>query len=80
LIPGGGEALGAAMIPDLSTEIVHHPKHFLPGPAATGAHAGLLAGGGPGIAQRAALRKTGFTAEQQQRFARARLRQTTAGH
>src|SRR5918911_4601456 len=60
-----------AFVEQAPREIVDESKDLI-GPAlATGGDFGLLAPGGPGIAQRAPLRKAGFITKEQQRLALA---------
>src|SRR5215467_6302117 len=56
-----------------SREIVDEAEHFVAFTLATGGHFGLLACGGPGVAQRAPLGKAGFIAKEQQGFTLARV-------
>ena len=52
--------------------IVDEAKHLVAFALATGGHFGLLACGGPGVAEGAPLGKAGFIAKEQQGFALAR--------
>src|SRR4030095_16989548 len=56
-----------------SREIVDEAKHLVAFALATGGHFGLLACGGPSVAERAPLGKAGFIAKEQQGFALARV-------
>ena len=56
-----------------SREIVDEAKHLVAFALATGGHFGLLACGGPSVAERAPLSKAGFIAQEQQGFALARV-------
>ena len=62
-----------SFVEKLAGELVDQAKDLVAPAFAAGGHCGLLALGGPGIAERAPLGKAGFIATQQQRLALPRL-------
>ena len=62
--------------PSREKEAVDEAKHLVAFALATGGHFGLLACGGPGVAERAPLGKAGVIAKEQQGFALARVMYT----
>src|ERR671928_102283 len=67
------QALGMGFVEEASRKIVDEPKDLVGFTYAAGRDCGLVALGGPGVAQGAPLGKTGLISKQQQRLALACL-------